>query len=450
MTRAWKIEILRLGGWLALGLLVGAVTGYYGFALFAALGAHTAFTMRNLHRLEYWLRASKKFEPPVIGSGVWFAVFRHIRDLQRRKRKRKRQLSRIVKLFQESTQAMPDGAVVLDERFEVTWINRAARRLLGLRSPQDVGRRIDNLIRNPQFVAHLHDRRYGEPIPMPSPADPRLRLTIIILRSSKKNYLVLAYDQTEQHRAEQIRRDFVANVSHELRTPLTVLKGYLEALPDDAAPTGPIGAMGRQAARMEAVVEDLLLLAKLESAPDEASDESGGRRLDMDALMNRVLEDAQALSGDRHPIRLEIDPNLGLRGREDEVLTAFSNLVFNAVRYTPEGGAIHIHWFRRGERACFEVRDQGIGIPAHHIPRLTERFYRVDPGRSRERGGTGLGLAIVGHVLDRHEAVLEIESEVGVGSTFRCLFEEGRTVIKPSSTTDHHPAPAEKRNDTEF
>ena len=421
MTRAWKIEYLRLGAWLAFGLLAGAVTGHYGLALFAALGAYVALTLRNLYRLEHWLRTSKKFELPAEdGGGAWFDVFRHIADLQRRKRKRKRQLTRIVKLFQESTQAMPDGAVVLNERFEVTWINRAGRRLLGLRSPQDIGRRIDNLIRHPAFVDHLHNHRYGTLAPMPSPVDPRVRLKVMILCSSKKNHLVLAYDQTEQHRADQIHRDFVANVSHELRTPLTVLKGYLEALRDDES-GGPMQAMARQVSRMEAVVEDLLLLAKLESQ----SGESEGEWLAMDSLMNRVLEDARALSGGRHSVHLDADPGLGLRGREDELRTAFANLAFNAVRYTPEGGEIRLRWYPRDGQACFEVRDDGIGIPTHHIARLTERFYRVDPGRSRDQGGTGLGLAIVGHVLDRHEARLEIESEVGVGSTFRCLFGKG-------------------------
>ena len=422
MTRAWKIEYLRLGAWLAFGLLAGAVTGYYGLGLFVALGAYVALTLRNLYRLEHWLRTSKKFELPAEdGGGVWFDAFRHIADFQQRKRKRKRQLSRIVKLFQESTQAMPDGAVVLNERFEVTWINRAGRRLLGLRSPQDIGRRIDNLIRNPGFVDHLHNHRYGALTPMPSPVDPGVRLKVMILRSSKKNYLVLAYDQTEQHRAEQIHRDFVANVSHELRTPLTVLKGYLEALGNDASPGDPMEVMGRQVSRMEAVVEDLLLLAKLESQFGPVGESEGGW-LAVDSLMKRVLEDACALSGGRHPIHLDADPDLGLYGGEDELRTAFSNLAFNAVRYTPEGGEIFIRWYLRDGSACFEVRDRGIGIPDHHIPRLTERLYRVDPGRSRDRGGTGLGLAIVGHVLDRHEAQLEIESEVGVGSTFRCLF----------------------------
>ena len=190
--------------------------------------------------------------------------------------------------------------------------------------------------------------------------------------------------------------------------------------------------MGRQVSRMEAVVEDLLLLAKLESQFGQVGEFDEGEWLAVDALMKRVLEDAQALSGGRHSIHLDADPGLGLHGREEELRTAFSNLAFNAVRYTPEGGEIRIRWYLRDERACFEVHDCGIGIPEHHIARLTERFYRVDPGRSRDQGGTGLGLAIVGHVLDRHEARLEIESEVGVGSTFRCLFG------KEKLATDEH------------
>ncbi|MGB0723604.1 MAG: phosphate regulon sensor histidine kinase PhoR [Gammaproteobacteria bacterium] len=433
LTRAWKIEIGRLIA-VVLGVtFVGLIFGYplVGFAL--GLVVYVAITLRALYRLEDWLRNSKKYYPPSDASGIWGEVFDHIYRMQKRKRKRKRQLSRIVHLFQQSTQAMPDGAVVLNKEFEITWINKAAQRLLGLKSPRDIGFRIDNFIRRPLFVQSLREGRFGEDIAMQSPVDPRIRLIVTVTDVGKHHYLVIAYDETEKFRTEQIQRDFVANVSHELRTPLTVVSGYLEGMAMDkesAALWGPpINAMERQVTRMRNIVNDLLLLAKLESGEEG----SQPRPVDVAELVESIAADTRDLSLGRHEVEVDVDHGLKLLAAPEELRTAFSNLAFNAVRYTPEGGRIRMSWSLSDGEACFAVEDSGIGIPEHHIPRLSERFYRVDTGRSREQGGTGLGLAIVHQVLERRGGHLEVESEVDMGSTFRCVFPSGFVIEKLDS-----------------
>ncbi|MGB0713857.1 MAG: phosphate regulon sensor histidine kinase PhoR [Gammaproteobacteria bacterium] len=430
MTRAWKIEVGRLLA-VVLGVtFMGLVLGFPMIGLVLGLAIYVAITLRALYRLEDWLRNSKKYYPPSDASGIWGEVFDHIYRMQKRKRKRKRQLSRIVHLFQQSTQAMPDGAVVLNNDFEITWMNKAAQRLLGLKSPRDIGFRIDNFIRRPQFVQNLREMRFGENIDMASPVDPRIRLVVNITDVGKNHYLVIAYDETEKFRTEQIQRDFVANVSHELRTPLTVVSGYLETMASDqeSAPLWgpPVNAMQRQVTRMRNIVNDLLLLAKLESG-----DEGGqARPVDVAELIESIAADTREFSQGRHEIEIDLDPGVKLLAAPEELRTAFSNLAYNAVRYTPEGGRIHMSWGVSDGEACFAVEDSGIGIPEHHIPRLSERFYRVDTGRSREQGGTGLGLAIVHQVLERRGAHLEVESEVDLGSTFRCVFPSGFIIEK--------------------
>ena len=291
--------------------------------------------------------------------------------------------------------------------------------------PRDIGQSVGNLIRFPTFIAYLRGGNFDTPIQMPAPGNQQLILSLRLIPYGDDQRLLVARDVTRLQHLERMRRDFVANVSHELRTPLTVVAGYLESLLDDEHDEAAqrwhrtLQSMYEQSIRMQGIVEDLLMLSRLETQaqPEQSVPVA------VPGLLAQVREDAQRLSGTQaHQISLEADPGLWLMGSDSELRSLFSNLAFNAVRYTPPGGRIQLRWYGDTQGAHFEIQDTGIGIAAHHIPRLTERFYRIDVGRSRGSGGTGLGLAIVKHVLLRHDGQLEVESELGKGSTFRCDF----------------------------
>jgi len=436
LNNPWPAEFWRIASIAAAGLLLGLLLGHPWPFLSVALIAYFSWHLYNLYRLERWLRVERSLHPPEAG-GIWGDVCNQIYLLQKRNRKRKRRLADILHRFQEATEAMPDAAVVLRENDEIEWINGAAQRYFGLHPVKDRRQRIDNLLRHPGFVQFL-DSGGREPFLMPSPTDATMTLSLRVVPYGRHQRLLLARDVSQQQRLDQMRRDFVGNVSHELRTPLTVIAGFLETLEDEDSQQDPfiqraVTLMQQQTLRMQHIVADLLLLSRLETDRAEPPRE----RVAVGALLAAIREDAQLLSGSRgHTIALEADPALQVYGAERELHSAFSNLVSNAVRYTPDGGEIRIRWWADREGAHFSVTDSGIGIPPEHIPRLTERFYRVDVGRSREIGGTGLGLAIVKHVLTRHGAVLRVESTVGKGSTFICDLPASRIV-------EHHAAAAE-------
>jgi len=340
--------------------------------------------------------------------------------------------------FKESTAAMPDATVVLTKDDYIEWFNKAAKRYLGLQTKKDVGQRIDNLVRHSRFSEFLASGDFSEPLEMPSPLDDQRQFSFRIVPYGKNQKLLVVRDISRIKRLERMRSDFVANVSHELRTPLTVISGYLENMAaDDAEQTAQwnkcLAQMQGQTQRMTRLVEDLLMLSRLEDEDKTVVRDP----VAVSAMLASLVEDARVLSGERqHHISLECDEGLWLRGSEKELTSAFSNLLFNAVQYTPAQGHIAVRWYRDGDKACFEVRDDGIGIAIQHVHRLTERFYRVDTGRSREHGGTGLGLAIVKHVLDRHEAWLGIESQPGKGSVFRCVFGSRLLMQRDDSASD--------------
>ncbi|MDY6993082.1 MAG: phosphate regulon sensor histidine kinase PhoR, partial [Pseudomonadota bacterium] len=342
---------------------------------------------------------------------------------QKRNRKHKRKLSALLKRFKRSTAAMPDAAVVLGPDYEIEWFNHSAQQLLGLQ-PQDKGQPIRNLIRYPAFGHYLVQTEEQEHIDFVSPINPELMLRVNIVPYTGQRSLLLARDITNFHRLEQIRRDFVANLSHELNTPLTVIGGFVEIMSDaedscDAQCQRSLALIGQQVTRMRSIIDDMLLLSRLESAPP--TDE--GEIIKVTQILKSIYEEAHVLSGERnHNITLDVDEHLTLIGRSEELRSAFSNLVSNAIRYTPDGGQIHLRGYQDEQHVYVEVRDSGEGIAPEHIPHLTRRFYRVDTGRSRSQGGTGLGLAIVKYVLLRHHGELDIESIVGVGSSFRCTF----------------------------
>lgn len=420
MTSGWVVELRRSVLVVAAALVVGALADRWATGLLLALTALLAWHLCQLFRLTSWLGRRDKSSPP-LSSGIWGDVFDNIHRLQQRDRQRKRRLAAMLGQFQRSTAAMPDASVVLGPHGEIQWFNDAAKTLLGFRA-RDVGQRIANLIRHPAFTAFLGQEAGTPHVELPSPVDERIALLFQIVSYGEDQRLLLARDVTLLKRLEQVRTDFVANVSHELRTPLTVIHGYLETLSEsvEQAPVdwrAPIRLMYEQSLRMQTLVNDLLMLSRLEMSDDAAGAES----VAVPEMLQAIRKDALALSGPRrHRILLDVDETLWLHGNAPELHSAFSNVVFNAVQYTPDGGEIRLRWYADASGAHFEVRDTGIGIAEHHLPRLTERFYRVDVARSRKTGGTGLGLAIVKHVLQRHKGQLRIMSVVGQGSTFVC------------------------------
>ena len=425
---AWLAEFMLAGLWVALAgllwLLIGGVLGWY---IVVALVAGGLRHIIQMHRLESWLRKGRRSQPPQ-SWGVWGEVFDHYYRLQRRYTKRKKRLARVIREFRESTAAMPDGTIVLDSDLRISWFNGAAVQLLGLAGNRDIGQPIASLLREPAFERYIRKADFRRPVEVDSPVDLGGRLSIRVVPYGHGQYLMLARDVTRLQRLENMRRDFVANASHELRSPLTVLGGYLEHMTEDETIpevwSDPLEEMQSQCRRMTTLVDDLLELSRLETdAPADVDEQP----VDIAALIERIRLDAlNQAEGDRS-IEAGLDASIGLAGVESELYSAVSNLVFNAVRYTEAGGRIEIEWQRTGDGgAHFCVRDDGIGIEPKHLPFITQRFYRVDPSRSRSGGGTGLGLAIVKHVLQRHGARLKIESEPGRGSRFCCVFPPDR------------------------
>jgi len=404
-------------------VVLGLLTGWWLLVLLLALLAALVWDWVNLWRLEHWLRLGRKLDPPK-SVGLWGQVFDGLYRMRKRSRDRDKRRRNVVRNYRDSVKAMPDATVVLSGDYEVEWCNQAARDLLGLRWPQDEGQRISNIVRHPEFVTFLSQHtREARMISLPSPVDGRLWLEVRLVPFAKKRHLLLARDTTALRRLETMRSDFVANVSHELRTPLTVIYGVSETLGqelgDDPEYARSVQLLQEQAERMKILVDDLLLLARLETGG--ASRER--HWINVAQLLSVLVEEGRLLSGSRqHQITMEAEPGLMVLGNEKELRSAFANLLANAINYTPDGGQIELRWSSEASGAHFRIRDTGIGIEAQHIDRLTERFYRVDAGRSKSRGGTGLGLAIVKHVLMRHGAQLTIQSEAGKGSLFTCSF----------------------------
>ena len=426
MGRLWRREVWRLAVLVGLGALLGWPFSLSSVGIGLGLALGLSYHLRNLHAMHDWLTHRPQQEPPT-ASGLWGELFDRLYRYQKGQRITQRRLRSTLQRIQESSEAMRDSVVMLDRHGDLEWWNSSAERMLGLKPALDRGQHITNLLRDPRFVGYFNERDYREPLSLPSPIDENMILQFQITLYGDDERLVMARDITRLHRLEQMRRDFVANVSHELRTPLTVLTGYLETYGDmaDMLPERlgkGVAQMQNQTRRMQNLVNDLLLLSRLEN--DQGGDDH--TRLDPTTLLQTVKRDAQALSGGRQQIEVSIDDPRGLKGSEKEIHSAISNLAFNAVRYAGDGAHIQLRWRAYGDGACLEVEDDGDGIDPMHLPRLTERFYRVDKGRSTATGGTGLGLAIVKHVLLRHDARLDIDSHPGEGATFRCIFPSSR------------------------
>jgi two-component system, OmpR family, phosphate regulon sensor histidine kinase PhoR len=398
-----------------------------GCLLLAGLLAHH---LHNLSQFQAWLLAPGTENVPN-GSGSWEQLFSYLHRLVRKQSQTEARLQEAIERFQKAGAALPEAVILLDAENRIDMCNPKAERYFGLRAARDRGQQITYLVRQPQFVDYLHAGDLSSPLNLRlatgTGAETILSIQIVPYGDSDK--LLLGRDITRWERVETMRRDFVANVSHELRTPLTVLNGFLETLidmeqPDPQMTTRSLQLMSQQCVRMNRLVEDLLTLSRLESPVTPLREED----VDICDLVQHLYQDAIALSGGRHEIRLKLESQVGLVGSQDELRSAMSNLVSNAIRYTPDGGRIALCWAVRDGAPVFSVSDTGIGIEAQHIDRLTERFYRVDRSRSRETGGTGLGLAIVKHVLSRHHAHLEVESTPGEGSTFSAVFPADRVV----------------------
>jgi len=410
------------------GGLLGALFDHVWWGVTLALALYLVRHLYYLAALRAWVDHPKRVELPE-PQGPWGDVYEKLLDLQRSNRKRKQRLAAMLAQFQASAEALPDGAVVMEERGEIVWFNTAAQALLGLRLPQDLGQRMPNLLRHPAFTEYFEREQFEHELELPSPINATVTLTLRVIPYGEGQRLLMVRDISELKRLEVIRRDFVANASHELRTPLTVLRGYIEMMLPEAQRSlaewrAPLAEMHAQATRMDALVRDLLKLARLEAETAVSRQDV----LDVPMLIEHTLAEARSLSRGQHQFESDVDGQLGLYGRATEIESIFTNVVANAVQYTPAGGRITVRWRASASGADFSVSDTGIGVAAEDIPRLTERFYRVDEGRSRASGGTGLGLSIVKHALERHEGRLEIRSRLGAGSTFICHFPSHRVL----------------------
>jgi two-component system phosphate regulon sensor histidine kinase PhoR len=421
----WTFALARLAGILLLGLIVGLLIGPIWLWVLAAACLYLGWQLLTLYRLDRWLRLRSQIDPPRIG-GIWGDIVAQVVRLHRRKQFHKQRLVQLFRELRRSTAALPDGVIILSTQREIVWFNRQAARLLGLKRPMDLGLRIDNLIRTPEFVHYLHGDDYAMPLVIRPPVQLDLYLALQVVPYGGGQSLLLVRDVTRQMRLEAMRKDFVANASHELRTPLTVISGYLDTLADDSAIdpawAGPIRDMRAQAQRMNAIIADLLVLSRLESTDGEAARDP----VDVPGMLERLHRDALASAERPRHVVLDMESTDWLYGSAHEIESAFTNLIVNGMKYTLAEGTVRMRWWTDAEGAYFSVIDSGIGIPAEHIPRLTERFYRVDAGRSRGQGGSGLGLAIVKHALQRHGGWLDVQSVEGKGSTFTCHFPQAR------------------------
>ena len=434
MLNPWRSELPLLLLVLLVGLFVGRLGPSPVWVVLGMVLLYLAHHLFHLRRLLLWVRSGKTQALPQ-GLGIWEEVYYLVFRLRRRNRRRKKQLIRMLERFRTATAALPDATVVLSPRDEIDWFNEAAGDLLGLRRA-DIGQKIGNLIRHPKLAEHLHGSDYLETVGIPSPIAEAVQLDIRVVPYGEDLRLLIAQDVTQLRFMERVRSDFVANVSHELRTPLTVIRGTVEQLIDhrDTLPKPTARALLRmeeQTLRMQHLIDDLLTLTRLESPTHIIA----RNLIDVPEMLRSVIEEVLLIPRSTRPeLALEINTPLGLLGGEREIRSALTNLIENAFKYCHDGDLITVRWSPDGTGLRLDVIDTGPGIPQELLPRLTERFYRVDTEGAP--GGTGLGLAIVKHVLARHEAELSIDSTLGKGSCFSCRFPESRVAPTPQSPLD--------------
>ena len=427
----WSKEIRTALILLWIVSVIGLSTGFFLPLILCLLVFLLARQIYQIQRLEKWLRLGAKSPYPKT-TGVWEEIYCHLYQLRKNEKRRKKKLRRLLEQFRLSTEALPDAAVVLRNNDLIEWANKAARQVLGLQQ-NDTGQRVSNLIRSPDFIFYLKQGNYSQSVVIPSPRNHRIILEVRVIPYGAGLRLLLAQDVTQLKKMETMRKDFVANVSHELRTPLTVLKGYLETmqdLDDGGSPllTNSFQEMHGQTERMQHLVDDLLLLTRLETQRKKSL------CINVPVLLTQICKECDNLVNVNGRIELSLETNAYIFGEEQDLRSAFTNLLGNALKYSPENSLVKVRWYQLEDELVLAVEDFGEGIAPVHIPRLTERFYRVEVKRAKKISGTGLGLAIVKHVLMRHDANLKIHSEQGKGSCFSCHFPIRRICYQDSRT----------------
>ena len=409
------------------GLIASAIVGYLLGQTFFVVSLVSigllAWHYSHLFKLIQWLWQGKSISPPQ-ANGVWGRIYDGLYRRIRKQRLKQKQLNERIRKFRDGAEALPDAALVLSHELNILWGNQKASQLLGVRWPGDVGQRIDNLIRFPEFLKYLASGDFESPCLIISPINNELQLELRMMAYGSDQILLLARDISKIQRLEEMRRDFVANVSHELKTPLTVVRGYVEMVQASDSALEPhwqkaFSTIETQVSRMDRLVEQLLVLSRVENNVDS----DNHHQVDLSRLILTIVEDAQWLNQEKkHVIHSDIAPDISLEGNEHELKSACLNLLSNAIAYTPKNGVIDVTLRIDGNKIRFSVKDNGPGIKPEHVNRLTERFFRVDKSRSRNTGGSGLGLAIVKHVLNHHHGELSIESDWQKGSEFIIFF----------------------------
>ncbi|WP_312275107.1 MULTISPECIES: phosphate regulon sensor histidine kinase PhoR [unclassified Pseudescherichia] len=418
---SWKRLVLELFLSCIPALVLGAMFGYLPWFLLASVTGLLIWHFWNLLQLSWWLWVDRSMTPPP-GHGSWEPLLYGLHQMQLRNKKRRRELGSLIKRFRSGAESLPDAVVLTTEEGVIFWCNGLAQQLLGLRWPDDNGQNILNLLRYPEFTQYLKQQAFTKPLNLV--LNNGRHLEIRVMPYSEQQLLMVARDVTQMHQLEGARRNFFANVSHELRTPLTVLQGYLEMMQEQtlagATREKALHTMREQTSRMEGLVKQLLTLSKIEASPIHTLNEV----IDVPMMLRVVEREAQTLSQQRQTLEFHVDSSLKVLGSDEQMRSAISNLVYNAVNHTPPATHIIVSWQRVANGVEFSVEDNGPGIAAEHIPRLTERFYRVDKARSRQTGGSGLGLAIVKHAVNHHDSRLEITSEPGKGTRFSFTLPE--------------------------
>jgi two-component system phosphate regulon sensor histidine kinase PhoR len=416
---AWQKEIGIVLLLLMAVSVVGGLTGLFLPMLFILILFLLIYQVCQISRFEKWISTGGRGQYPKT-KGIWEEIYYHVYRIKKNEKRRKKKLGKMIDQFRKSTEALPDAAVVLGGNDEIEWENKAAREVLGLKQ-SDKGQRIPNLIRFPEFISYLRSGNYNEAVIIPSPVDDRISLEVRVVAYGAGLRLLLAQDVTQLKKMERMRKDFVANVSHELRTPLTVLKGYLETLQDMDDGNSPLSTtsfkeMQGQTERMQHLVDDLLLLTRLETQQKKP------QCINVPDLLSQICKEGDTLENANRRIELTLASDAHIFCEEQELRSAFTNLLGNALKYSHEDSIVKVRWYQSKDTIVLEIEDQGEGIAAADIPRVTERFYRCEVKRNRKVNGTGLGLAIVKHVLMRHDAKLNIVSKLGKGSCFSCHF----------------------------
>lgn len=419
----WRKEATYIALFIVIAAVLSHFFGYFMHMVVLILIYVIVRQAVLIYRLEQWLSHGAGGKSPT-GTGVWGDIYYHFYRIRQKEKKRKKTLGKIIEQFRKSTDVLPDAAIVLGKHDEIVWSNKLAKIVVGIKK-SDRGQRIDNLIRSPEFVQFLKIRDAKKSLTLPSPINDKIILQYKIVSYADEQHLMIAHDVTQQKLMEAMRKNFVDNISHELRTPLTVLKGYIETLQDiddkqSVMQTNSLQQMNAQTDRMQYLVDDLLLLARLETTKKKTE------CVDISNLINNICLESRVVEDQYQRIELNVETGIDIMGEEQDLRSAFSNLIINALKYSADQSVVKVIWKKVSKGAVFEVIDQGEGIAAVDIPRVTERFFRAEVKRSKKLSGTGLGLAIVKHVLIRHDAKLEIISKLGKGSQFRCVFPASR------------------------